>query len=117
MPPDQELILSLTMIFEIDERLITYNIVVNFEATDFASNFLHQVLDLRQRGQVSSDTQVRLLLQHDSKELRDRGMGSGAGKPLFKSEAGRTSDFYKNKSIVFFRQVGHLKDLQVKLNL
>ena len=57
------------MIFKMDGTLNTYDVVVDFQAADFASNFLHQVFDLCQGGQVSSHAQVRLLLQHDSKDL------------------------------------------------
>ena len=88
------------MIFKMDGTLNTYDVVVDFEAADFASNFLHQVFDLCQGGQVSSHAQVRLLLQHDSKELGDRRTGSSARQPLLECEAGWTNDLCKNKMIL-----------------
>jgi hypothetical protein len=43
---------------------------MKFKATDFASNFFDQVLDVFHVDQVGSNAQVWLLLQHDPKEPR-----------------------------------------------
>ena len=111
LSPGLESVLNLAMIFKMDGTLNTYDVVVDFEAADFASNFLHQVFDLRKGGQVSSHAQVRLLLQHDSKEVGDRRTGSSARQPLLECEASWTNDLCKNKMIFCFQGLDYKKEL------